>query len=167
MLKNLNQVITYLNSRLTTATRFSLIALLTFTLTLTWMPVTVGQIPFLSKPSNNTITETPGWDLNKAEPCGKFWCSNVYFYRTSTTSALSADLTLAVLPTENQTVPEVIQAVEERAELVQRIVNNIFKHIISWKTIAEVPVIEDWKFWLPKQIKWLPTQLISSPVEQS
>ena len=160
MLKNLNQVITYLNSRLTAATRFLLIALLTFTLTLTWMPVTVGQIPFLSTPSNNTITETPGWDLNKAQPCGKFWCSNVYFYRFSRTSPVSADLRLARRPTENQTEPEVAQAVEVRAKLVQRIVDDIFKHIISWKTIAEVPVIEDWKFWLPTQVKplhpWTP-----------
>ncbi len=144
------------------ATRFLLIALLTFTLTLTWMPVTVGQIPFLSTPSNNTITETPGWDLNKAEPCGKFWCSDVYFYRFSTTSPLSADLTLARLPTENKSEPEVIQAVEERAKLVERIVKDLFKHIISWKIIPEVPVVEDWKFWLPTQIKsWLPTQLRS------
>ncbi|MGK7878373.1 MAG: mechanosensitive ion channel family protein [Xenococcaceae cyanobacterium] len=155
MVKNLDQVITYLNSRLTAGTRLLLIALLTFTLTLTWMPVTVGQIPFFSTPSNNTITETPGWDLNKAKHCGKFWCSNVYFYRFSKTEPLSADLTLALLPTENQSGLEVAEAVEQRAKLVQRIVRDIFRDLIRWKTIAEVPVVEDWKFWLPTRVKSL------------
>ncbi len=59
-------VITYLNGRLKGASRMLLIALLTFILTLTGMPITVSQIPFFSKPSAQKITETPGWNLNKA-----------------------------------------------------------------------------------------------------
>ncbi|MGK7914806.1 MAG: hypothetical protein AB4038_04570, partial [Prochloraceae cyanobacterium] len=162
MFKNLAGVITYLKSRLSAANRFILIALLTCTLTLTSMPATVGQIPFLPTSSNQTTTETPGWDLNKAERCVKYWCSDVYFYQFSTTTPLSADLTLASLRQENQSEVEVAQALEERARLVQGIVRDIFTKIISWKTIPEVDFVEDWKFWLPTKIKfWLPTQVQS------
>ena len=147
--------ITYLNGGFKGATRLLLIALLTFFLTLTEMPITVSQIPIFSKPSTQKITETPGWDLNKAYYCGKFWCSDVYFYRFSTTDPLSADLTLALLPADNQSELEVAKAVEQRAKLVERSVTDIFLNIIRGQNIAESPVVEHWKSWLPRQEKSL------------
>ncbi len=148
------------SNRLRGLTRSILIALLTFTLTLTWMPVSVAQMSFWSTASNNTVTETPRWDLNKAYPCLSYWCSHVYFYQFSSTNPLSPDLNLALLPSEEQSELQVAQAVEQRAKLVQTIVKDIFLDIISWKTLAEVDFVENWNFWLETQVKsphpWTP-----------
>ncbi|MGK7874048.1 MAG: mechanosensitive ion channel family protein [Xenococcaceae cyanobacterium] len=139
-------------------TKFIVIAILTLTLTLSWSPNSLGQIPLFTTPNNNQPTQSHPWDLNKAYICGKFWCSDVYIYDDSTkieTSILTPELTLTVLKELNQSSVEVAQKVEQRAKLVQRVFETIFEDIVSSKTISEVPYIPDWQFWLPTTVKSL------------
>ncbi len=151
-------------------TKFIVIAIFSLTLTLSWIPNSFGQIPLFSTPSNNQQTQSLPWALNQAYPCGKFWCSDIYIYDFDITtktsvltpqlSILTPELTVTALKEPNQSKAEVIEKVEERAELVQRVFQQIFADILIWKTTPEVPHIPEWEFWLPTTVKplhlWTP-----------
>ena len=143
--------------------RYIVIALLSLTLTLTLTPQSFGQIPWITDSSNNQSNQSLPWDLNKAYPCGRFWCSDVYIYDFNvkiSNDLLTPELTLTTLKESNQSKVEVAQKVEQRAELVQRVFYQIFEDIVSEKTISEVPSISKWRFWLPTTAKplhpWTP-----------
>ena len=56
-----------------------MLGLTTFILTLIWSPVAVGQFPLTVASANTPIgSETPWWDPNKAQRCGRLWCSEVH-----------------------------------------------------------------------------------------
>ena len=137
--------------------KYIVIAILSLVLTLTFfIPNSFGQIPLFTPSSNNQDNQSPPWALNKAYPCGKFWCSDVYIYDFESkikNAILSSELTVTALKEPNQSKFEVAKQVEQRAELVQRVFQQIFEDIVSWKTIAEVPYISEWQFWLPKTVK--------------
>jgi small conductance mechanosensitive channel len=143
--------------------KYIVIAILSLTLTLTFTTKSFGQIPLLTSLSNNQYNQSPPWDLNKAYPCGKFWCSDVYIYDFDSkikNAILIPELRITELKESNQSEVEVAEKVEQRAELVQRVFRQIFEDIISWKTTPEVPYISEWQFWLPTTIKplhpWTP-----------
>ncbi len=152
-------------------TKFIVLAILSLTLTLSWIPNSFGQIPGVSIPIKNRQTQSLPWALNQAYPCGKFWCSDIYIYDFDITtktsvhtphylSRLTPELTVTALQEPNQSKAEVGEKVEQRAELVQRVFQQIFADIVSWKTIPEVPPIPEWQFWLPITVKplhpWTP-----------
>ncbi len=60
--------------------KYAIITIFSLTLTLTFSPKSYGQIPLFINQTNNRQNESLPWDLNKAYPCGKFWCSNIYIY---------------------------------------------------------------------------------------
>jgi hypothetical protein len=98
---------------------------MSLTLTLTWIPISLGQIPLFNAPADPNPTQTPPWDLNQAYACGRFWCSNVYIYDDNRTiqrallrierTLLTPELTLATFKELDQTNIEVAQILEQRA----------------------------------------------------
>lgn len=131
-------------------TNFIVITIFTLILSITWIPKSLGQISLFSTPNNNQQSPSPPWDLNKAYVCGKFWCSNVHIYdgKASTTTLLAPELTLAIFKNSNQSREEVVQEIEQRAKLVERVFGQILRRIINNTSIPRVPYISDWKFWL-------------------
>jgi small conductance mechanosensitive channel len=110
--------------------KYIVIAILSLTLTLTFTTKSFGQIPLLTSLSNNQYNQSPPWDLNKAYPCGKFWCSDVYIYDFDSkikNAILIPELRITELKESNQSEVEVAEKVEQRAELVQRVFRQIFE----------------------------------------
>ncbi|MDJ0683045.1 MAG: mechanosensitive ion channel family protein, partial [Xenococcaceae cyanobacterium MO_167.B52] len=140
--------------------KYVIITIFSLTLTLIFSPKSYGQIPLFIPSSNNQQNESLPWDLNKAYPCGKFWCSDIYIYDfdpdvENQRAILTPELTVTALKEPNQSNIEVATIVEERGELVQRVFQQIFEDIVSGKTITEVPYTPEWRFWLPRTIKSL------------
>ena len=69
--------------------KYIVIAIFSLTLTLTLTPQSFGQIPWITNSSNNQSNQSLPWALNKAYPCGRFWCSDVYVSTDSIISILS------------------------------------------------------------------------------
>jgi len=137
--------------------RFIIISILSLTLSLTWSPQTLGQIPLFisgSESQNSQLTSNP-WDLHKAFRCGRFWCSAVHFIDGDIKQGLTADLTLAIPQDINRSNVEIIQQLEQRSQLVVRVFKQIINSIIDRQTESEVAYRPDWKFWLPTTEKTL------------
>ncbi|MDJ0844072.1 mechanosensitive ion channel family protein [Crocosphaera sp.] len=136
---------------------------LSLTLTLTWIPISLGQIPLFTPPADPNPTQTPPWDLNQAYACGRFWCSNVYIYDDNRRiqrallrierALLSPELTLATFKELDQTNTEVAQILEQRARLVQQVFNKIVRRIIESRRTFDISYIPNWKFWIPTSLK--------------
>lgn len=143
--------------------RFLFITLISLILTLNLISPVWGQLPLLTPPAQNQVSETPRWDLNKAYPCGRFWCSQIYTYngtQLSPTEIYTPEYILAAQQEPDQSVIDVINEVESRAKLIKRTFWDTFKRIVDWKTISAVSVENDWRFWLPTTVKplhpWTP-----------
>ncbi|MGK7963279.1 MAG: mechanosensitive ion channel family protein, partial [Crocosphaera sp.] len=136
---------------------------LSLTLTLTWIPISLGQIPLFNTPADPNPTQTPPWDLNQAYACGRFWCSNVYIYDDDRRiqrallnierALLTPELTLASFKELDQTNSEVAQILEQRSRLVQQVFNKIVRRIIENQDTFDISDISDWKFWIPTSLK--------------
>ncbi|MEL4896522.1 mechanosensitive ion channel family protein [Crocosphaera sp. Alani8] len=136
---------------------------LSFTLTLTWIPVSLGQIPLFTAPPDPNPTQTPPWDLNQAYACGRFWCSNVYIYDDDRRiqrallrierALLTPELTLATFKELDQTNTEVAQILEQRSRLVQQVFNKIVRRVVENQSTFDTSYIPNWKFWIPTSLK--------------
>ena len=94
--------------------KYIVIAIFSLTLTLTLAPQSFGQIPWIINSSNNQYNQSLPWDLNKAYPCGRFWCSDVYIYDFNfkiNNDLLTPELTLTELKESNQSEVEVAKKV--------------------------------------------------------
>ena len=135
-------------SLLKKAFRFIFIALLSFTLTLTWTPASLGQFPFLSPSVAQGIPQSPRWAPNKAQPCGNFWCSEVNFYGNN---KIRGGLTLGAFirnPDNPQKTPqETAFDLEQRARFVQNIFEEMFRKIVRSNPESQVSEQKDWQFW--------------------
>ncbi len=131
------------------AYRFILIALLSFTLTLTWTSASLGQFPFFSPSSAEGIPQSPRWDPNKAKQCGKFWCSEVNVFGNN---KIKGELTLGAFirnPDKPEKSPqETAFDLEQRAKLVQEIFEEMFRDIVKANPEPQVSEQKDWQFWL-------------------
>ncbi len=131
------------------ASRFILIALLSFTLTLTWTPPSLGQFPFFSPSSAQGIPQSPQWDPNKARQCGKFWCSEVNVYGNN---KIKGELTLGAFisnPDKPEKSPQATAFdLEQRAKLVQNIFEEMFRDLVRANPEPQVSEQKDWQFWL-------------------
>ncbi|ACB52122.1 hypothetical protein cce_2774 [Crocosphaera subtropica ATCC 51142] len=107
--------------------RTVILGLITFILIITLTPVAVGQFPLATSSTNTSIktqTQTPWWDPNKAEPCGRLWCSTVHLL-----GGLDKLFQVAVDPTALENPNNAAFAVEDRAKEVQRIYDSIYDRV--------------------------------------
>ena len=129
--------------------RYLIILLATIMITIGFAPHSSAQFSFLPNVNNiddSSLPETPVWDLNKAKPCGKYWCSNVYFYGIK----IFAPETITVaLPRDlNKTLSEIALDVEQRAKFIQKIFQQIFDRIRQSNQLGKYGQDENWRFWL-------------------
>ena len=89
--------------------------------------------------------ETPEWDLNKARPCGKYWCSDVYLFGNS--EIMEEQLTLALPRESEKTSAEIAIDVEQRAKFVQNIFEGIFRNIIQSNSFEFSDERQSLSFW--------------------
>ena len=131
------------------ASRFILIALLSCILTLIWVPVSLGQFPFSISSNPEEIPKLPRWDPNKAETCGKFWCSEVNVYGNN---KIKGELTLGAFirnPDKPEKSPqETAFDLEQRAKLVQNIFEDMLRNIVKTNSEPQVSEQKNWQFWL-------------------
>ncbi|MGK7939970.1 MAG: mechanosensitive ion channel family protein [Crocosphaera sp.] len=100
--------------------RSFILFLTTLLISITWTPITVGQLPVLSASNNSSIkTETPWWDVNKAQRCGRLWCSEVHLF-----GGLDKIFKVAVDNPDDAAVK-----VEERARKIQTIYDSIYDRV--------------------------------------
>jgi small conductance mechanosensitive channel len=127
--------------------KYSLIFLLSCIFSIGFSPKVTASIPFLPASSGPTaqLPETPFWDVNKARNCGRFLCSNVFFY--ADTLQNEEVITLAVAR-DGRPIREVSLEVEQRAKLVQYIFQQIFQNISNSGQIGQLTEVKDWRFWV-------------------
>ena len=131
------------------------IALLAFTLAIAWPPIALGQIPFLSSPSENPTQGTPWWDISKAQRCGKLWCSEVAFPYFPY-GKFFENFTLAIEPKPEQDLTQVTSEIEERALTVEETMLAIFKQTVKIRRSRQSELFNtlqdkfhlNWKYWL-------------------
>ncbi|MDB9516702.1 mechanosensitive ion channel family protein [Roseofilum reptotaenium CS-1145] len=100
----------------------------------------IGQPPISSPPYN-----TPWWDLNKAQPCGQDWCSEVHLYSHR---ILEPELKLAVPSNFQSENPEpAIIEVEQRAKLVQSLLNTGINKTLNNHQFPHNSEPKSWNFW--------------------
>jgi small conductance mechanosensitive channel len=129
--------------------RYFLLLLTTLVMTLNLSHLSLAQLPFQSYIPNpnleSSLPETPAWDLKKAKPCGKYWCSSINF---SGNRIFSQDfITIALSRNLNKPSQEVIFDVEERAKFVQNIFQEILDKIQKSNQLGNVEP-QNWQFWL-------------------
>ncbi|MDJ0553938.1 MAG: mechanosensitive ion channel family protein [Microcoleaceae cyanobacterium MO_207.B10] len=107
--------------------RFILTTLLTFAITITWVPAALSQIPFfptIETPENNQLVFE--W-FNRPYKCGNLMCSKVWFNGQHI-------LTLATPPREAENQDSTIKTVEQRAKTVEINLQQVLKPITQVKT---------------------------------
>ncbi|MDJ1179847.1 mechanosensitive ion channel family protein [Roseofilum sp. BLCC_M91] len=126
--------------------RFVSIFSLAVLLILTIQPWAIAQLPFLTQPTITTQEHnTPWWDLNKAKPCGRYWCSEVHLYSTK---VLTGELKLAVQSDfQSESPNEAIIEVEQRAKLVQSSINRGINAITQNYEFPHSAEGKNWIFW--------------------
>ncbi|MBF2056446.1 MAG: mechanosensitive ion channel family protein [Cyanobacterium sp. T60_A2020_053] len=132
--------------------KYLTILTLTFLLVVNFTPQARAQLPFFNLPTSSVVDfpETPNWDLNKAEPCGKYWCSNVYFFGNA--DIMEEELTVALPRETEKTSAEIAIDVEQRAKFVQNIFEGIFQNITQSDSFEFITERKPLKFWqLTKQ----------------
>ncbi|MEL4896602.1 mechanosensitive ion channel family protein [Crocosphaera sp. Alani8] len=104
---------------------FVVLSLITLLLTINWTSVVLGQFP-IAIPSGNTSirTETPWWDPNKAQRCGRLWCSEVHLF-----GGLDKTFRVAVAPDALENPSDAPFEVEKRAKQVESIYNSIYDRV--------------------------------------
>ncbi|MGI0480190.1 mechanosensitive ion channel family protein [Geminocystis sp. CENA526] len=128
-------------------TQYCLIFLMSFLFCVGFSPQVLATIPFLPNLESPTsqLPETPSWDLNRARNCGRFLCSDVFFYANR---SWYKDLITLAAARDNRPIREVAIEVEQRARLVQYIFRQIFENISASDELGKLTEVKDWKFWL-------------------
>jgi small conductance mechanosensitive channel len=126
--------------------KFLLIAIITLTIVISWTPKTLAQFSLFSNPNDTDIPETPSWDLNKAVPCGKYWCSHVHLYGDG--KIFRGELVLGNARDPEKSAPEIAFDLEQRAKFIQNIFQGIFINIIKSQPDYPVTYPQNWQFWL-------------------
>jgi small-conductance mechanosensitive channel len=102
-----------------------ILGLTTFLLTIISTPLVLGQFPPVSSSGDAAIkTQTPWWDANKAEPCGRLWCSTVHLL-----GGVDKLFQVAVDPTAIENPNNAAFRVEDRSKEVQRIYDSIYARV--------------------------------------
>ncbi|MGB5770194.1 MAG: mechanosensitive ion channel family protein, partial [Crocosphaera sp.] len=120
----------------------------TIILGITLTPVAVGQMPWFPSSGNpEARTQTPWWDPNKAEVCGRLWCSNVHLF-----GSFDKIFKVAVDPAALENPSDAAFTVEERARQVQNIYSSIYDRVRQSELMsqsnnidAQIGAITNWK----------------------
>ena len=134
-------------------TRYLIILLTSILITTTFSLQSSAQLSLFPNIVNldNTLPETPAWDLNKAQPCGKYWCSDIYFYGNQ---IFEPDIITVALPRDSTKTPqEVAIDVEARAKFIQKIFQQILDNIQESDQLGKLENEQSWQFWLFKKEK--------------
>jgi len=112
-------------------TKYLSIFVLSLIFIVNFTPQALAQFPFFNLPTSSVVDfpETPEWDLNKARPCGKYWCSDVYLFGNS--EIMEEQLTLALPRESEKTSAEIAIDVEQRAKFVQNILKEFFEILFN------------------------------------
>ncbi len=114
--------------------RFVLILFVTALVTIATPMIATAQIPFaVGGGSGETLGNTPWWDVNKARRCGRLWCSDVYLR-----GSLFRRITIARFPDEEETAKKNAIAIEDRAQEVESVFNEVYGQLVRLE-----PVVED------------------------
>lgn len=104
--------------------KYILLALLTFTLTVSWVPAAFGQRPFFPT-VESPQSEEPIFDwFNRSYQCGNLRCSNVWFHGTPT-------LTVASLPPTLTEDGNANISVQQRAKKIEINLKQILKATLN------------------------------------
>lgn len=128
-------------------TKYLSIFILSLIFIINFTPQAFAQLPFLNLPTSSVVDfpETPEWDLNKARPCGRYWCSDVYLFGNS--EIMEKQLTLALPREAEKTSAEIAIEVEQRAKLVQNLFEGIFQSIINSESFEFIEERQSLGFW--------------------
>ncbi|AUC60654.1 small conductance mechanosensitive channel [Cyanobacterium sp. HL-69] len=128
-------------------TKYLSIFVLSLIFIVNFTPQALAQFPFFNLPTSSVVDfpETPEWDLNKARPCGKYWCSDVYLFGNS--EIMEEQLTLALPRESEKTSAEIAIDVEQRAKFVQNIFEGIFRNIIQSNSFEFSDERQSLSFW--------------------
>ncbi|MGK7886415.1 MAG: mechanosensitive ion channel family protein [Crocosphaera sp.] len=133
-----NAISGWLSIRRLMIIRIAILGLTTFILTVTWSPVAVGQFPFTVASANTPIrSETPWWDPNKAQRCGRLWCSEVHLF-----GGLDKVFKVAVTPDALDDPNDAPSTVEDRARQVESIYNSIYDRVRQSELMFQDNVIK-------------------------
>lgn len=114
-------------------TRLILLALVTLSLTTMGIQRTAAQFPLIPLSNSSEIqSQTPWWDPNKAEVCGRLLCSQVNLY-----GGLDKRFTVALDPSTQENQANAASEVEERARQVQNIYSAIYDRVRQSETMTE------------------------------
>lgn len=126
---------------------YSLTFLCSLTLILSFSPFVKAQIPFIfPQDAINELPQTPAWDLNRAEPCGRFLCSRVFFFGDG--DLLGERIILAVPRDRTKTTREVALEVEQRARFIQNVFIGVFNNLRPVVRISPIEKRKNRQFWL-------------------
>ena len=118
-----------------------LVALISFCTVVVFQPIAVGQFSLGAPSAEAKVQTKPWWDLNKAERCGKLWCSEVVF-RYFPLHRFFDDFTVATLPQPEQTVAQVASEIEARAETVEETFYSILNQLVKTQSTSHPAISE-------------------------
>ncbi|MDJ0600413.1 MAG: mechanosensitive ion channel family protein [Crocosphaera sp.] len=98
----------------------------------------VSQLPMTVTSTSTVIkTQTPWWDPNKAQPCGRLWCSEVHLF-----GGLDKIFKVAVAPDALEDPNNAAFTVEERARQVESIYNSIYNRVRQSEFMFQENIIQ-------------------------
>lgn len=129
--------------------KYFVLSILTVSLIIGFSPNLSAQIPFFTSVNStveNGFPVTPSWDLNKAYPCSKYWCSKVFLVGNN--EFLEEELVIA-LPRDNKKLADEISLdIEQRARFVQNIYKEIINNISQSNSLNFSTESHPLNFWL-------------------
>ncbi len=115
-----------------------ILGLTTLILTINWTSMAVSQLPMTVTSTSTVIkTQTPWWDPNKAQPCGRLWCSEVHLF-----GGLDKIFKVAVAPDALEDPNNAAFTVEERARQVESIYNSIYNRVRQSEFMFQENIIQ-------------------------
>lgn len=128
-----NNIFFYSKIKRSVLIRFFILAFTTFCLIIIPITSSFAQLPWIPSSSNpETLGQTPWWDPNKAEVCGRLLCSEVHLL-----GGLDKQFTVALDPSTMENPADATLAVEERARKVQNIYESIYDRVRQSETMIQ------------------------------
>ncbi|MEM8777442.1 MAG: mechanosensitive ion channel family protein [Cyanobacteria bacterium P01_G01_bin.49] len=128
-----NNLSSWLSLKRSILIRFCILIFVTIIFTTIYVPKVVGQLPWIPSSGSPEIQiQTPWWDPNKAEVCGRLWCSQVNLF-----GGLDKRFTVALDPSTEENQVNATLAVEARARQVQNIYESIYNRVRQSEIMVE------------------------------
>ena len=128
-----NDIFFYSKIKRSVLIRCSIIAFTTFCLVIVPITSSFAQLPWIPSSSNpETQGQTPWWDPNKAQVCGRLLCSEVHLL-----GGLDKQFIVALDPSTTENPTDATFAVEARARQVQNIYDSICNRVQQSETMMQ------------------------------